>query len=114
MLIEELTAIIGMQFLDGEGQALQDMCKAPFHGALSTSEHGGALAPASSHINKLDGMAMQPPCIFAAVIDQVHLEVARLGQVPGKAPHRHPFGGGIGSAVPFPCSSSPPRQHPGA
>src|SRR5216684_5951568 len=76
MVIEELAAIIGMQFLHWERQARQDALKAAFHGLLASSEHRSALTPARGHIDELDGMTMHPRCTFAAVIDQVDLEVS--------------------------------------
>src|SRR5258708_1311384 len=101
MVIEELAAIIGMQFLHWERQARQDALKAAFHGLLASSEHRSALTPARGHIDELDGMTMPPRCTFAAVIDQVHLEVSWFANIPGNATHRHPFGGGIGALGSF-------------
>src|SRR5713226_4731731 len=101
MVIEELTAIIRMQFLERERQALQKVLKAAFHRSLSASQHRRALTPARGPIDELDGMTMHPCRTFAAVIDQIDLEVPWFAHIPRNATHRHPLGGGIGSLGSF-------------
>src|SRR5229473_708953 len=52
VLIEELAAVVGMQFDDRKGQALQDVMEACFHGSLPSPQHSprryGVLHPPQS------------------------------------------------------------------
>jgi hypothetical protein len=38
--VEELAAIVGVQFQHGEGQALQDALKSVFHDPVAAAQHG--------------------------------------------------------------------------
>lgn len=52
-VIEELAAIVGMEFDDRKGQARQQVIKAISHGAETAAENGDDLTPAAGHIHHL-------------------------------------------------------------
>lgn len=82
MVIEKLATVIHMQPENRDGQTGPDALKAKDHFPLTASKYSYSLAPSGSHIYHLQGMDVLSYCSLATVMDQVHLEVARLGSCP--------------------------------
>src|SRR6266487_5368147 len=97
MRIEELRPIIGMQLFDRKGQPLEYLGEGHFHRPLASSQEHYSLAPASSHIDQLQGVPILSCCTLSPMMHQIGLEVAWLFRVPGDASHRYSFGHLIGS-----------------
>src|SRR5260370_40940537 len=89
MLIEELGAIVGVQFHNGKGEPLQNAPKALLHRRLSASQDGHPLAPARRHVDQLQAMPILAQCALSSMMHQVGLEVSGLAGVPRDAFHRH-------------------------
>jgi len=87
MVIEELRSIVGMEFADEEGQPGQNALKGIVHDQVAATQHRHPLTPAGGHDHHLQGVHVFPSRAGAAMVDEVHLEVAELSLIPGDASH---------------------------
>jgi hypothetical protein len=101
VLVEELGAIIWMQFEEGKRDALQDPPEAAFHCRLPSPQDRYPLTPACRDIDQLDGMPILACGTLPCMMHQVHLFMSRLSGVPGNAFHGHSFPDLVGSLWPF-------------
>src|SRR5438876_1052106 len=101
MVVEEFTAIVRMQFMDGKRHALKNVAKSGLHGALPATQDGHSLTPARCHIHHLQTMQVISGGRFSTMMHQIHLKMTRLLHVPGDSSHRHPFGHLIGTLRAF-------------
>ena len=100
MPVEELRAIIGMQFFDGKGQPLDHLLKGFAHRLVAASREHHPFTPASRHIDQLQGMSVFAQRALAAMMHQIDLEMPWFTRLPRNASHRHTFGHLIGSSWP--------------
>ena len=96
MVIEKFAAIITVQFLDWEGQTGKHAPEAFLHAELATPEDGHSLTPAGGNINQLQGIDEVARGLWATMMDQIDLEVARLSLIPGNDAHGNGFGDAVG------------------
>jgi len=106
--IEELAAIVGVQFQHGEGQSLQDALKSVFHDPVAAAQHGPPLAPGGGDIHPLDRMNVIPGRRGPVVMHEIDFKMARRGFVPGDTFHWHVSRDPVGAFRPTP--RQPARQ----
>jgi hypothetical protein len=90
--IEELTAVVRMDLADGEGQMVEDMAEGITHDQPGATQDSTTLTPAGSDVDHLEGMDIVTRGGRITEMDQVHLEVVRLGSIPGDTPHGDTLG----------------------
>ena len=88
-----------MQFFDGKRQSLAHLLKRLSHGLVPASQQHHAFAPSRGDIDQLQRMSVLACAAFAAMMHQIHLEMARFPDVPGNAFHRHSLRDLIGEAA---------------
>ena len=89
MGIEELAAIVGVQFQHEKGQSLQDALKSVFHDHVAAAQLGHPLAPGGGDLHQLERMNVIPGRRGPAVMHEIDFKMARRGFVPGDTFHRH-------------------------
>jgi len=83
--IEELEAVVGVEFQDGERQAGQETLERVLHDQETAAQDGDPFAPAGGHIDQLERVGVLASGGGATMVDQVDFEMAGIGQVPGQA-----------------------------
>jgi len=102
LVVQELAAIIGMQFAHGEREVCQNAPNAAFHRPLTAPEHSHAFAPAGRHINHLERVDVVALRLRTTVMHQIDFKM------PGVASCHAIMRTGMPRATRLACSE--PRQ----